>query len=582
MKITKIKTLARFFRQPASPKQHRYEAVRAVVIDGMTIEEAAEKFNYAESSLRVILQRSASAPHELFPTVARKMRSGKISGDVRRRTVRMRNKGMSAREICGALNTEGVDVSTRTIERILVDMGFPKLNRRTNKELGISGKNTIIPDAARAIDFDKLRKFSVDCPVAGVFFFLPYIIESGVIDIVEKCRLPESSVIGARQAALSMLLLKLVGQERLSHISQYDREIGFGVFTGLTVPPKPTYMNTYSCRCSEYELMDFQKEIVRLLKKRHPHMYESGCVNLDFHSIPHYGDESEMEKVWCGARGKAMKGANTVFAQDSASNTVVYTRTEIKRSDEAQEVKRFLAYWREVKGEVDDTLVFDCKFTTYSVLDELSNDGVKFITLRKRHAALRKKTEAVPKENWERVYLPIPKRKRKRVSVFEETVKLRGCENEFRQITVKDHGRVNPTYVLLNDFDAPLKDVLLIYAKRWHVEQKLAEMVSFFNLNALSSPLMVRIHFDILWTLVADSLYHIFAADLKRFELCLAPTIFKKFVNMPGRVVYDGQNFQIKIRKRSHTPVLLGVDKLRGPITVPWLDGKTVQIIWTA
>ena len=30
------------------------------------------------------------------------------------------------------------------------------------------------------------------------------------------------------------------------------------------------------------------------------------------------------------------------------------------------------------------------------------------------------------------------------------------------------------------------------------IENKLSELVAFFNLNALSSPVMIRIHFDIL------------------------------------------------------------------------------------
>jgi len=51
---------------------------------------------------------------------------------------------------------------------------------------------------------------------------------------------------------------------------------------------------------------------------------------------------------------------------------------------------------------------------------------------------------------------------------------------------------------------------------------------------------------------------------------------------MPGRVVYNGHTFQIKIRKRAHTPILKEVKKLQGPIHVPWLDGKPVEIIWTA
>ncbi len=92
----------------------------------------------------------------------------------------------------------------------------------------------------------------------------------------------------------------------------------------------------------------------------------------------------------------------------------------------------------------------------------------------------------------------------------------------------------------------------------------------------------LRIHFDILWTLIADTLYHRLADDLKRFEKCLAPTVFKKFVNMPGKVVFDGRKFQVRIRKRAHTPVLLGVEKLNKPIRVPWLGNRTVEIIWTA
>jgi hypothetical protein len=289
-----------------------------------------------------------------------------------------------------------------------------------------------------------------------------------------------------------------------------------------------------------------------------------------------------MEQVWCGARGKTMKGANTVFVQDSKSNVVLYTRADILRSEEAREVKRFVTYWKSIRGKVDETLVFDCKFTTYQILNDLNIDNVKFITLRKRHASLVKKTLNLPEKEWEKVYVPIPKRKHKRVSVNESEIKLKDCERTLRQIAVKDHGRVNPTFILTNDRDLPLKDVLVVYARRWRVENKLSELIAFFNLNALSSPIMIRIHFDVLWTLIADTLYRRFAQDLRRFEDALAPQLFRKFVDMPGKVVYDGNKFQIKVRKRAHTPILKEVEKLQRPIHVPWLDGKPVEIVWTA
>ena len=191
-------------------------------------------------------------------------------------------------------------------------------------------------------------------------------------------------------------------------------------------------------------------------------------------------------------------------------------------------------------------------------------------------------TEKIQEKDWQKAYLDIPKRKYKHVLVHESDVMLPNCKTPFRQVIVKNHGREQPTFVITNDRDLQLDKVLGVYARRWHIENKLAELVAFFNLNALSSPLMIRIHFDVLWTLIADTLYHRFVQDLRRFENLHAATIFNKFVNMPGRLVYDGKSFQIKIRKRSHTPILIGVEKLSQKVNVPWLNNLPLEIVWTA
>ena len=354
------------------------------------------------------------------------------------------------------------------------------------------------------------------------------------------------------------------------------------LFAGLNILPKATYMSTYSCRTTELDLYDLQKQIVSRFKQIYPKFYASEFINLDFHSIPHFGDESQMEKVWCGARNKAMKGANTLFAQDSASNVILYTKADILRKNEAQEILKFIKYWKEMNNDVNETLVFDCKLTTYSILDQLHDDQIKFITLRKRNKALLQWVTEIPIQSWKKTYLPIPKRKNKYFSVYESNIILNKCQNTFRQIIIKDHGRSEPTFIMTNNTELELKKVLIVYAQRWHLENKFAELVSFFNLNALSSPLMIRIHFDMLWTVIADSLYHRFTQDLPRFEKEKAYSIFRKFIDMPGKVIYDGKKFTIKIRKRAMTPILLGVEKLQGEIVIPWLDGKTIEFKFTA
>lgn len=571
------------FSNPITPAQKQYEAIRAIIVDGLPVDVVAKKFTYSASTLYSLMRDVKAGTIELFP-------SRGLRGPKQRQTpdyicsliFSYRKLGLSCNDIAARLQKEGYKVSKSTVGNVIAESQLSKLPRRTNSERGLTQKNQAIPERSRPIDFSNLEPFNIDVPACGIFFFVPYIIESGIVDIIKNCGLPESSAIDATQACLSMLALKLIGNERLSHMDSYDHEAGLGLFSGLNFLPKSTYMATYSCRTNEEMVMQLQSKIIAQFRTVFPSFYQGGFINLDFHSIPHFGTESQMEHVWCGARGKAMKGANTLLAQDSQSNAVLYTHADILRKDEPAAIQEFVTYWKKITNSLSETLVFDCKLTSYAVLDELANDNVKFITLRKRNKALLVKTLAIQDDEWSKLYLPIPKRQHKHCRVHESVITLPKCEKSFRQIIIKDHGRANPTFVITNNHDLPIKEVLIVYAKRWHIENKIAEMVSFFNLNALSSPLMIRIHFDMLWTVIADTLYHRFAQDLPRFEKVRANTIFRKFIDMPGKISFDGQQFKLKIRKHASTPILLGVQKLKNNIMIPWLDNKQMLIEWTA
>lgn len=494
----------------------------------------------------------------------------------------MRKENLSVADIVEHLRQGKITLSPSTVERILKEGGFGKLPRRTAAQRGLSKKNTVVPQAARHLDALRLEPFHAECQIAGLFFFLPYLIDSGITGTLDSLPLPQSKRIGKVQAFLSLLALKLIGGQRLSHVRQYDHDQGFGLFAGLNVLPKPTYAGTYSCRVSAQLCHALQKTIVSQLQHGDPSLFSGTTINLDFHSIPHFGDGSEMEKVWCGARNKAMKGANTFFAQDGETNTLLYANADVLRKNGAKEILSFVKYLKEIKGVIGETLVFDSRLTTYEVLGQLdAQEHIQFITLRVRGKTLQAQTQALRDEQWEKVKLPIPKRKHQKFWVHESEVMLKGCENPFRQIIMKDHGRAEPTYVITNNREMKLIEILTVYARRWRIENKLAELVNFFNLNALSSPIMVRIHFDLLLSVVASFLYHRFAQDLPRFEKSLAPEIFRRFVDMPGTVRFDGKNFEVRLRKRATTPILLGVEKLQQSFEIPWLEGRQMRVVFT-
>jgi hypothetical protein len=45
----------RFFREPSSPRQRQYEALRAVFVDGLSQKEAADRFGYSYDAFRQLV-----------------------------------------------------------------------------------------------------------------------------------------------------------------------------------------------------------------------------------------------------------------------------------------------------------------------------------------------------------------------------------------------------------------------------------------------------------------------------------------------------------------------------------------------
>ena len=140
---------------------------------------------------------------------------------------------------------------------------------------------------------------------------------------------------------MSFMALKLIGKERISHVVDLNFDYGLGAFAGLNVLPKVAAMTQYSYRNAHHLL-------VRLLKEWNGVLREKGYIqgrhiNLDFHSIPHWGEESQLENHWVPTRGKAMKSVLCFFAQDLDTTYLCYSNGNLSR-DEAPVSQVFQAF----------------------------------------------------------------------------------------------------------------------------------------------------------------------------------------------------------------------------------------------
>jgi hypothetical protein len=138
-----------------------------------------------------------------------------------------------------------------------------------------------------------------------------------------------------------------------------------------------------------------------------------------------------------------------------------------------------------------------------------------------------------------------------------------------RQIIVRGNGHEKPAFLITNDFDSPVELVVRNYSRRWRIENGIAEAVKFFPLNSLSSPILIKVHFDVVMTVIDDTLYSMLASRLRGFERCDAQTIYRHFMQGKAIVTVSRGKIVISYPKRAHNPILRGVRWERMPETLP-------------
>jgi len=564
-----------YFTRPIHEWQKRYEALRASFVDRLPAEAVAERFGYAAGYVRLLRHQFTTGKFDFSEPVPEGGSSRyRVTAETRRKIRAWREKELSAGEIAQLLSDEGLDISVRTVERVLAEEGFPKLPRRTRLKIGLTVKGAEVPQKTTGISIGQMEGQHFVCESAGAFLFAPFLEKFQVPELVSSAGLPGSKVIPAVSYFLSFLALKLIGTERYAHMGDHAFDPGLGLFAGLNVLPKCTAMSVYSYSLDEVHILKLQQAFVK--KAAHLGLYDGSIINLDFHTIPHYGEESVLQEHWAGAKGKRMKGALTLFAQDASSKLILYTAADIMKEEANEQVMNVLSFWKKVRKGVASTFVFDSKFTTYEHLSQLNIQGIRFITLRRRGKKLIEKLDEL--SPWKKIHIPHDKRKYPDPYIHESFVALKGYEGQLRQIIIRGNGREEPAFLITNDRTALAELVVSDYARRWRVENVISEAVKFFNLNAPSSPILVKVHFDVLTTMIADTLYSMLAQKLRGFEQCDAQKIYRHFVRGKADVKITGGEVQVTYPRKAHNPILRDVPWQRLPQTISWLDGAKLKL----
>jgi transposase len=565
----------RFFLEPEQPKQRQYETLRAYFVENLAAKDVAARFGYTIGAFHVLCHKFRNDPErKFFVETKRGPKYSPKRDRSRDRVIALRKKNNSVQDIHFALKHEGVSLSPASIWKILREEGFAKLPRRKDEERPERPR----PDKAEYADIRQLSLTQrvIETRFGGVFLLMRILADMKIHQIPKSLNWYGSKMIPVENAFLSSLVLKLIGKERKSHVMDLVFEEGAALAVGLNVLPKTAYISEYSERITHQDNMQFLHKWLRGLRKKSVINGES--FNLDFQSLPYFGEEDVVEKHYVSMRSRRQKAILVFFAQDTKSKIFCYSNADLRKGEESDEIFRFIEFWKKQSGRKPPHLVFDSKLTTYKNLSKINNMNITFITLRRRTPNVLKEVASASPSAWRKIELKNVERKYRTPKVIDRETEIRDYVGSIRQVFVKDLGHELPTIIITNDKKTSCSDLISRYALRMLIENSIASAVDFFHTTALSSSVAIRIDLDVLLTLVGQATYQMFAQHLRGYEHSGAGLIFRKFIDTPARIFIGPKEIEVRLNKRANNPILIDSGFVNSPFRLPWLQNKTVRI----
>lgn len=568
----------RFFLAPDATLHRQYEALRRFFVEGGPSHTVARHFGYSPGAFRVLCHRFRHDPAKragFFQSVHHGPSRAPARDRVRHLAVAMRKKNLSVYDIQRELAEGGQRISINALTVLLREEGFARLPRRRDEERPLAVK----ADAAAVADVRalSLAPRSFRTRVGGLFFFVPLMRQLDLAALVRDAGLPGSKMIPAEQAVRTLLALKLIGKERKSHVMDLVFDEGVSLFAGLNVVPKRSYLAAYSSAIGS-------QAIDRLMAAWFAAVPQAGLargtsLDLDFHTVPANSQEEPLEKHYVSSRSRSQKGLLVFLARDATERVLCYAKAGIPKAQQPDAVLRFVEFWQQRTGHRPEELVFDSQLTTYAHLHQLNQQGIRFLTLRRRSKKMLGQIWSRPPAAWQRITLRSLTRTFRTPKVLDEGIQLPGYSGALRQLTIIDLGHEEPTILLTNHLTLSPAALITRYAQRMLIENGISEAIQFFHLDSLSSMVGLKVDFDLQITLMASALYRLLAAKIGReYERAQAKQLFRNLLDLPATITIADHEVTVTPDKRAHNPYLVASGLADHPTPMPWFGGKQLRI----
>ncbi|MDR0604544.1 MAG: transposase [Bacteroidales bacterium] len=579
-----------YFKLNDIVNKKRYDALRAFFIEKQSAEKIAIQYGYTVSSFYSLVRDfrnflKEEKEEDFFFKEIRVGRKEYRDDDMEEMIISLRKLNFSVEEIVGTVQSKDYTISYGYVYRLLKDEGFARLPRRSAPEKKKLELPAIKAPVSRKL---KVKDEKFHSQSTGLFAFLPIIHSYGIDKVIASSDYPFSREISRLSSILSFVVLKLSNVKRYSNDDIWCMDRGLGLFAGLNVLPKTAWLSSYSSRVTTEMNTSFLKQLHKIWTE---HGLLSDTVNLDFTTIPYWGDGEHLENNWSGKRGKALSSMLAVLAQNPDNGIIDYGGCNVLHKNESAVVLEYLDFYKQTATGTQTLsyLIFDSKFTNYENLSKLDEQQIKFITIRRRGENI---LENIRKnKNYKTIRVEASGLKKRTLKIRDEKITLPGYRDSktgkpksIRQVIITEHGRTKPALIITNDFELSVEKVVRKYCRRWLVEKGIAEQIDFFHLNRVSSSMVIKVDFDLVMTILAHNIYRLFAMNLERYEHFCDERIYEKFIANNGDISLNSNSdsINVELKKKRDLPEIIEMMKNFDNLKYSWIGDKKLNFIPSA
>jgi hypothetical protein len=385
-------------------------------------------------------------------------------------------------------------------------------------------------------DLDEILRCGFHTRYGGAFLLMPYLLQIGILEKVEKLCLKKTQGIPVLNASLGIINYSIFGLKRLSKIENIQ-DLGLAVASGLPKLPSCSFyhefLNSIKLKDSEIFLKDIAKEFVNT------GLIKGNWINFDSKFVGVWG-KRRIPKGKHPTRNICMKGIDTYVVQDQDTRCPIIIRCEYLRKSPDVIGRIMLSRVYDILGDRQDAAVFDRWFSCGSLLNFIDKEiKIKFVTVLRLQNNRIEEMKKIPKEEFKEM---LDKRK----ITFIHT-NVRNYEGKVRLVVVhfEEDGEDKYYGYLTNDEDENAELILKRYNRRQKIENFFDE-ANFLNIEKLPGINLNEIQAMLTLKMLSFNIISSFKRDLgKGYSHMECETIYEKFLNCEAMVKVLGRTCKV-------------------------------------